>query len=126
MIEDDSERLLAEVRHYRSPTYAWLSATKPARTYGKTHDAVLARVDRGMSLGYIANALIFGPRYLSRSEHKALVQLVQGGRLRVLRVSGSDIERFPPPPRGYEYTGQNYVIAPAGAERDRRRGPRRR
>ena len=115
MIQDVTERVLRDtsaLRCYPSMLALAQAASKPPKTIGKAHEAALA-VFRRESCHTAAGAMwilgpwgypiafgpkfVFGPKFMSESQHKALIQLVAAGRLRVLWVSKEDAKLLLPP-----------------------------
>lgn len=115
MIEDVTDSALSDARNYRvSAEYNLLGNTPAPKKLGISHEAVLHRIGSGIVLGPWSNILLFGPKYWKRSELKALIGLVGRGDVRVLRVSGSDMNYGEQPisivPPGSHFY---YVIVPA-------------
>lgn len=95
------------------------AASKPApKKLAQTHEEVLRKVGAGIYLGPWATALLYGNEISrwKKPEHKALVQLVKRGDLKVIRVSGDDLAPWLPPQAPYSSPPQfGYVVAPAGS-----------
>ena len=98
--EDVSDQALKEIaspyghayRQHRSLVEAAIASAP--KKLGVTHAAALKRVGDGLFLGPWANALIYGVKYWPKSEHRALIQLVKRGDLRVERVRGEELEKW--------------------------------
>lgn len=77
-----------------------------------TQSAVLAKY-AGRTLSYVSKAPIYAPelRYTPAREHKTLLGLILGGRMRVLRVPGPQPSGEPP---GSEWHTSHYRLEPAG------------
>lgn len=114
MIEDVTERSLREARNYRvSAEYNSIGNSPTPKKLGVSHETILRRIGNGIVLGPWANILLFGPKYWKRSELKALIGLVARGDVKVLRVSGSDMN-YGEQPRSVVPPGSDfyYVIVP--------------
>ncbi len=87
---------------------------------GITHEAALRRVGAGLYLGPWSKVLLYSPalRYWPKPEHKALLQLVKRGDLRVIEVSGDDLKPWiADVPISLHPPGHNdgYVVVPASS-----------
>lgn len=97
MIYDRSQQTVEEIGHAlfidksrKSIVHAAIGSFP--REIGLTHERALARIGPGpMVLGPWSQVLLYGVRYWPIPEHRALVQLVRMGVLRVLEFSGDDM-----------------------------------
>ncbi len=133
-VENVTAKLLEELRHLttgaRDNAYVLAGLKSPLKgplTAAQT--AALQRVGTGLFLGPWSKALLYGVRYWPKAEHRALLQLVAGGRLMTVQVdddaAGQDLSewlaRRNPSPSEFPYkpgepSAKAYIVVPSTVE----------
>ncbi len=85
--EDHTDKVKAEISYAAKLRFG--CDIQPAKSLTPARKQLLQRL-HGMKLGWVSNALIYDDsmRALKKAEQKAVVALLLGGHLRVLRVQG--------------------------------------
>lgn len=123
-VYDETNKAVSELRdggtHARANSYVLAGLRSPLKALTSNHEAVLRKIGLGMFLGPWHMAILYGIRYWPKAEHRALMQLVAGGRLKVVRVSGTDLDEWKtrtlPSESQHVNSDFAYIIVPATVE----------
>jgi hypothetical protein len=122
--EDHTQEALADliglIGHWDASSLGIRKAASGAlpKKLTASHEAAMRRVGAGLFLGPWSRALAYAPAvaHWPKAEHRALVQLVKRGDLRVMRVSGDDLAPWKAGVSASVHANDDfgYVIVPAG------------
>lgn len=93
-MENATEQLLKDLEYGHGSAFKRAQRATPATKLTPALQAELNRLrdEQDLTMGYISKALVYSQRFKDARQHSAILRLIKGGHIDILRVHGQPPE----------------------------------